>query len=83
MALGPLQRWSMVAQGQRPRRWIIGTLELLLPTGTGHGGSSRGGKNEEELTRVRFRPSPELVWRQGCGATAVELRLGMVTTQAR
>jgi hypothetical protein len=78
--------WTAAGAGPwwpRDRGHDGGSLELLLPTGTGHGGSSRGGENEEELTRVRFRPSPELVWRQGCGATAVELRLGMVTTQAR
>jgi hypothetical protein len=60
-----------------------GSPELLLSTGIGHGGSSRGGENEEELTEVRFRPSPELLRRQGGGATTIELRLRMATVRAQ
>jgi hypothetical protein len=76
-------------QRRRGPRWTQnrggsgGSLELLLPAGMGHGGSSRGGENEEEFAGVRFRPSPELVRRQGGSTTAVELRLGMVTARAR
>jgi hypothetical protein len=59
---------SWTAGGAGPR-WTQnrgeggGSPELQLLAGTGHGGSSQGGENEEELTGVRFRPSPELVWR--------------------
>jgi hypothetical protein len=60
-----------------------GSLELLLPAGMGHDGSSRGGENEGELTGVQFRPSPELARRQGGGATMMELRLRMATARAR
>jgi hypothetical protein len=59
-----------------------GSLELLLPVDTGHGGSSRGGENKEELAAIRFQPSPELVRWQGGGATAVEHQLGMATVRA-
>jgi hypothetical protein len=80
--------WFM-DQRRRDPRWTQnrggdgGSPELLLPADTGHGGSSRGGENKDELVRVQFRPSPKLVRWQGGDATAVELRLRMVTAWAR
>jgi hypothetical protein len=49
----------------------------------GHGGSSRGGENEGELTGVQFRPSPEPVRRQGGGVMEVELWLRMAMVRVR
>jgi hypothetical protein len=79
---------SWTAGGAGPR-WTQnrgeggGSPELQLLAGTGHGGSSQGGENEEELTGVRFRPSPERVWWRRGDATAMELQLGMATVRVR